>query len=128
MFYLLYVHKGPSIAPYSVAISGSILPSAKLERETGFGALRFATGRPLAPEILLLVVFQIGALFEPLTNRKGLSNAPYSVAFSRSILPSAKLERETGFEPATFSLATRSSTTELLPQNFVKQNFILRRR
>lgn len=27
------------------------------------------------------------------------------------------LERETRFEPATFSLATRSSTTELLPQS-----------
>ncbi len=28
-----------------------------------------------------------------------------------------KSERETGLEPATFSLATRRSTTELLPQN-----------
>ena len=27
------------------------------------------------------------------------------------------LERETGLEPATFSLATRRSTTELLPQS-----------
>ena len=29
----------------------------------------------------------------------------------------AKLERETGFEPATLALARRCSTTELLPRN-----------
>ncbi len=32
--------------------------------------------------------------------------------------PLLNLERETRFEPATFSLATRSSTTELLPRGF----------
>src|SRR5208337_4932886 len=33
-----------------------------------------------------------------------------------------KLERETGFEPATSTLARSHSTTELLPPNFVSIN------
>jgi hypothetical protein len=38
---------------------------------------------------------------------------PYHLATS----PDKKMERETGFEPATFSLARRRSTPEPLPQN-----------
>src|SRR6266566_8716065 len=36
--------------------------------------------------------------------------------------PGRELERETGIEPATFSLARRCSTTEPLPHNFITHN------
>src|SRR5437867_2651871 len=37
-------------------------------------------------------------------------------------MPGRDLERETGIEPATFSLARRCSTTEPLPQNCITHN------
>ena len=45
-------------------------------------------------------------------------NFPFRQIFDLlRIIRLRRMERETGLEPATFSLATKSSTTELLPRN-----------
>ena len=53
--------------------------------------------------------FPVGEIYSPLT--ESAFNKEVGERVSRVRL----LERETGFEPATFSLATRYSTTELPP-------------
>lgn len=40
-------------------------------------------------------------------------------------IPKLAVERETGLEPATFSLATKRSTAELLPHQFILFNKLL---
>ena len=54
-----------------------------------------------------------------------VSDVAWRMADVRTLLPSHvrgptwEVERETGIEPAIFSLAKRYSTTELLPQLFI---------
>jgi hypothetical protein len=49
-------------------------------------------------------------------NRKGDLNLVLMERATRLELVTPYVERKTGFEPATFALGTRNSTTELLPQ------------
>ena len=51
-------------------------------------------------------------------DQKGREALAYSARFNRAFA-----ERETGFEPATSTLARLHSTTELLPQTDVHQDF-----
>ena len=75
----------------------------------------------LTIEVLQTSALPLGYRAKPLIKNDG----PKNVTLKRKALASAglqKLERETGFEPATSTLARSHSTTELLPLNFMSIN------